>query len=210
MKFVHVVVLLAMPSRLHQGIACANCSEVSQLGPLNTYFQGHFSGMSPHLIIAVRVRPWAKTSGGLAVRRTGLGQLWSGYMASDVYIPSYPLRMLVLPIFFKFSLQSGPSLRWTIGLVCWYFGNGRFEHRCCRFSRNITKVTSKSIYFCYPKYGTKKKHILDQSIQKWINFILKKTSLLSMQEAFGLQYISLSCILKPVTYTVNVHYWHQN
>ena len=65
MKFVHFVVLLAMhfvvllamPSPLHQGIACANCSEVSQLGPLNTYFKGHFSGMSPRQIIAVRVRP---------------------------------------------------------------------------------------------------------------------------------------------------------
>ena len=57
MKFVHFVVLLAMSGPLHQGIVAPNCSEVSQLGPLNTYFKGHFSGMSTRLIIAVRVRP---------------------------------------------------------------------------------------------------------------------------------------------------------
>ena len=75
MTFVHFVVLLAMSGPLQQGIVAPNCSKVSQLGPLNTYFMGRFSGMSTRQIIAVRVRPWAKTYGVLAFRRTGLDQL---------------------------------------------------------------------------------------------------------------------------------------
>ena len=77
MKFVHFVVLLAMPGPLHQGIVAPNCSEVSQLGPGNTHFKCYFLGMSTRKVISVRVRPWAKTYGAPAVRRTGLGQLWS-------------------------------------------------------------------------------------------------------------------------------------
>ena len=37
MKVVHFVVLLATVGRLHQGVVALKCSEVSQVGPGNTF-----------------------------------------------------------------------------------------------------------------------------------------------------------------------------
>ena len=48
--------------------------------------------------------------------------------------------------------------------------------QCCRFSRNIAEVTPKINYLYHPK-----NNLQDQSIQKRINMILRKTGGLSTQ-----------------------------
>ena len=48
---------LFMSGPLHQGTVAPNCSEVSQLGPGNTYFKCHILGLSTHKIISAGL--WA-------------------------------------------------------------------------------------------------------------------------------------------------------
>ena len=55
------VVIPAVPAPLQQGAVAPECSKVSQLGPVNTYFKSRFKGMGARKFKTSGVRPGTKT-----------------------------------------------------------------------------------------------------------------------------------------------------